>query len=284
VSFPQVDGVFGLSRRGLSMGGRKGKGVKESPQAAAIPPPGREALVVPAHSSLANFLADEYESARPSQDLVPDQPGFIIAIPDFLSREECAALIAGGEHLGLSPPSASDLQPRKGEAFLNRDTLRFHDSYLSLKLWQRLQPHLPSLGVDRVPLGLHSDGSRGRPGELRLYRYMQGQCFGLHVDQSWKGQHKGSETEYTFLLYLNSAGEGLAGLEERPLAGGDTVFMATAKRELCRVTPRAGFALLHAHGRRCLMHESTNIEKGRKYLLRADVLYGPPEAQGSAGT
>lgn len=57
------------------------------------------------------------------------------------------------------------------------------------------------------------------------------------------------------------------------LLEGDTVFMATARSELCRVQPRAGMALLHAHGRRCLMHYGEVVTRGAKYVLRADVLY-----------
>ena len=49
--------------------------------------------------------------------------------------------------------------------------------------------------------------------------------------------------------------------------------MRTAKAELARVSPRAGMALLHAHGRRCLMHEGEEVTRGAKYVLRADVMY-----------
>ena len=62
-------------------------------------------------------------------------------------------------------------------------------------------------------------------------------------------------------------------LEGQRLVGGDTVFHATAKSECARVSPEAGMALLHAHGRRCLMHEGEEITRGAKYLLRADVMY-----------
>ena len=57
------------------------------------------------------------------------------------------------------------------------------------------------------------------------------------------------------------------------MLGGDTVFMKTAKAELCRVAPQRGMALLHAHGRRCLLHEGEEVRRGVKYLLRADIMY-----------
>ena len=56
-------------------------------------------------------------------------------------------------------------------------------------------------------------------------------------------------SEYTLLIYLNGGPDG-----PPPVAGGETVFYQSAKRVLAEVAPRAGVALLHAHGRRCLMH------------------------------
>ena len=96
--------------------------------------------------------------------------------------------------------------------------------------------------------------------------------FDAHVDTSWKGSGPSEETEYTLLIYLNSAGQPVQDCEQ-PLVGGDTVFMATAETELHRVRPKAGTALLHAHGRRCLMHSSEEVSRGVKYVLRADVMY-----------
>jgi hypothetical protein len=42
---------------------------------------------------------------------------------------------------------------------------------------------------------------------------------------------------------------------------GQQVFWRTAKEELVRVSPTQGRLLLHAHGRRCLMHEGTEVLK-----------------------
>ena len=224
-----------------------------------------------------------------STDLVTHQPGLIISISDFLTVDECERLI----HLAdaqVQPPSKADLVPKKNEAFLNRDTALIVDGLLAACIWDRLMPHLPDID-GRVPIGLHGDGRRGGAGQIKLYRYAKGQQFGLHVDQSWKGEGPGEETEYTFLVYLNSRGEPADGRTEggeQPLLGGDTVFMKTAKVELCRVAPERGLGLLHAHGRRCLLHEGEEVRRGVKYLLRADIMYrrqvsevvGPTAAKG----
>ena len=205
-------------------------------------------------------------------DLVPAQPHLLIAIDDFFTASECRALIAAAHAIGLQPASAADLTPRKNEAFLNRDSGAFVDPTFASAVWKRLFPFLPQID-GRVPVGLHGDNAKCERSLMKFYRYARGMRFDQHVDQSWKGG-PGEETEYTLLFYLNSAGESVPEQGcDQPLVGGDTVFMATAKTELHRVQPRAGTALLHAHGRRCLMHYGEEVSRGVKYVLRADVTY-----------
>ena len=83
------------------------------------------------------------------------------------------------------------------------------------------------------------------------------------------------QDRYKGILHDPAMKKSLKGLYrgKKPLVGGDTVFHATAKTECARVSPEAGMALLHAHGRRCLMHEAEEVRRGAKYLLRADVMY-----------
>ena len=56
------------------------------------------------------------------------------------------------------------------------------------------------------------------------------------------------------------------------LEGGETVFYAE-QREVLRVSPVAGLALVHRHGRECLLHESLPVQKGLKYVLRSDLVF-----------
>ena len=207
------------------------------------------------------------------QDLHPAQPEFIVALRNFLAPHECRALCDFIDRAPLANSSAADRQPKKGEAYLDRQSLALVDEALSTAIWRRLRPHLPDPLDGRTPVGLHGDGRRGAASQLKFYRYLRGHRFGQHVDQSWRGGADQTEnTEYTLLIYLNTAG-GEARWEGQPLVGGDTVFHATAKTECARVSPEAGMALLHAHGRRCLMHEGEEVMRGAKYLLRADVMY-----------
>ena len=206
------------------------------------------------------------------QDLHPAQPEFIVALRGFLAPHECRTLCDFIDRAPLANSSAADRQPKKGEAYLDRQSLALVDEALSTAIWRRLRPHLPDPLDGRTPVGLHGDGRRGAASQLKFYRYLRGHRFGQHVDQSWRGDDVEHNTEYTLLIYLNTAG-GEARWEGQPLVGGDTVFHATAKTECARVSPEAGMALLHAHGRRCLMHEGEEVMRGAKYLLRADVMY-----------
>ena len=225
-----------------------------------------------------------------AEELVPDQPGFCVVVDGLLYPSECSRLIKaiedttdggllGGTH--LNPPSAADLKPRKNEALLARDSCAVVDKELAARLWERLHHLLPIIagghGPARAATGFVGDGRMGdaTPCQFKLYRYVKGHVFGTHVDVSRKGDGPGEETEYTMLVYLNSSGEPVPPYHDLPLTGGDTVYMATAKRELCRFSPRAGAVLLHAHGKRCLPHFAEEVSKGAKYVLRADVMYAP---------
>lgn len=190
-------------------------------------------------------------------DVVPEQPGFLVTVHNFLTPYECKQLRKVFDEVGLNPASKADLKPRKNEAFLNRESLACPNELLYNKMWGRLEPLAPSLPGRRA-VGLLE--------KLRYYRYERGHRFDAHVDVSNKGTRRGEQTEYTMLVYLNGGGD---------LEGGETIFWETKRKELCRIEPEEGKLLLHAHGDRCLMHAGAEVTRGSKYVLRSDVMYGP---------
>ena len=344
-------------------------------------------------------------------DLVPDQPGFLIFVEGVLSPPECSRLIADASASELKASTEADRRPRKGEAYLDRESATFIDSALTQELWSRLHPLLPL--VDRhtgvvVPHGFHGDGrgrgGKGREGvggQLKYYRCLvflcampcrampclampclAMPCLALpchavpcravlhHTTPHHTTSHHTTLNHTTKALvspgfarpgtqganasartltragkarplgtrrsiqccvsgrssriqlkrtqpshpipppfipshiltyraniaarkyapicapityvcpavgagYLNSCGEAV-GPGEQPLQGGETIFYRTQKHVLMEVKPTAGAVLLHAHGRRCLMHEGGEVTRGVKYLLRADIMYMPP--------
>ena len=58
-----------------------------------------------------------------ASDLVEEQPGFIVAVENLFLPEECQRLAAAIDAVGLNPPNAADLNPRKNEAFLCKQGL-----------------------------------------------------------------------------------------------------------------------------------------------------------------
>ncbi|HEY1191131.1 MAG TPA: 2OG-Fe(II) oxygenase, partial [Gemmata sp.] len=95
--------------------------------------------------------------------------------------------------------------------------------------------------------------------------------------QTFKPHHDGAHhrfrqfqaSELTFLIYLND-----------DFTGGSTNFYRDFETYLqfgaeprLRVRPVRGTALVFRHRQ---LHEGGVVESGRKYVLRTDVMYGPP--------
>lgn len=78
-----------------------------------------------------------------------------------------------------------------------------------------------------------------------------------------------AKTTWTFLLYLTSPATGCQ--------GGETVFYpeAVSKREAAPapvvVNLEVGMALLHRHGKECILHEGKEVTEGEKWVIRSDV-------------
>jgi hypothetical protein len=62
------------------------------------------------------------------------------------------------------------------------------------------------------------------------------------------------------------------------------VFYGHRGAVVASVTPSPGLALLHLHGEHeCLEHEAAEVRAGTKYVLRSDVVFGPPGQKLSNG-
>mmetsp|Transcript_27308 Transcript_27308/g.57845 ORF Transcript_27308/g.57845 Transcript_27308/m.57845 type:complete len:290 (+) Transcript_27308:226-1095(+) len=225
-------------------------------------------------------------------------------ISGVLSRDECDLLTAklqGGWN-GAAWDFATSRGPKHGEAERHHKRLRWHDCDVARALWEDsgledvCRKALPRLEIEeqqprgpealgRSPLCLSPD--------IRCYTYERGDVFGTHYDDSAtvsyeralrspaKSQSSYKEdngrvgarysTEYTLLLYLNGGGGG-----GDALVGGETNFYAEARhggKLLYSIRPSAGMVLLHRHGHECLLHESAEVVKGKKVVLRTDVVF-----------
>lgn len=173
----------------------------------------------------------------------------ILEVPGALAAAECAALVRWAERRGFEECVQ---RGRPGYAVRRNGRIAEECERTAEKLWQRLgalAPPLPGL----VAVGMSPN--------VRLYRYVRGQRFGRHIDET-VDLGNGRFTHYTVLLYLSDDVE-----------GGETKFYHDSGRLDCSVRPRTGLALLHGHGERCAEHEGAEVRRGTKYLLRTDVVY-----------
>lgn len=174
-------------------------------------------------------------------------PG-IFAIADVLTEDECRAHIAWSESLGFEAASVSLAGGAQHRPDIrNNARVIVDDIGKAEELWQRVAAHMPAVLKGRRPVGLNE--------RLRFYRYGPGQRFAPHTDGCVR-RPNGDESQLTFMIYLNGG-----------VTGGDTRF------EHVTVTPKAGLALVFDH---YLPHEGAPVFEGHKYVLRSDVMYGPP--------
>lgn len=174
----------------------------------------------------------------------------IFVIHDLLSPEECDELISRSESLGYEAAAVggeSIPQLRNnGRAFLE-------DPTLAAELWRRAAPFVPRHREGHSACGLHE--------RFRFYRYETAEMFGAHYDGA---VHRGEfeVSKLTFMIYLGDVDE-----------GGSTNFYGPGLVLQHEVRPARGKALVFDH---CRLHEGAPVLRGRKYVLRTDVMYSRP--------
>ena len=167
----------------------------------------------------------------------------IHTIDNFIDAERCDEMIEWSEQKGYQKASVTTPSgPRMMSGARNNDRLIFDYKPLAEELFSTLKVFLPN--VDGLsPIELNE--------RFRFYRYDIDQRFKRHRDG--RVNIRGQESRLTFMIYLNEG-----------FSGGQTRF------DEITITPRKGMALLFTHE---LKHESLNITKGLKYVLRSDVFY-----------
>jgi hypothetical protein len=173
----------------------------------------------------------------------------IYVIRAFLTAAECDQFIARAEAAGFE-----DAPITTGSGFVMRKDVRdnsrvmLDDSGLARDWFARARPMLVEEWFGWRVVGFNE--------RIRYYRYDTTQRFALHSDGYFQ-RDNGERSQFTFMVYLND-----------DFTGGTTNFHRG--REVLRVVPEKGMALVFAHR---LLHEGAAVEKGRKYVLRTDVMY-----------
>ena len=178
----------------------------------------------------------------------------IFVIHDFLSGDECAAHIARSEGMTYETGTVGGVV---AEGVRNNDRVLFDDERLAAELFDRAKPFLPAALGEEVLVGFNE--------RLRFYRYDPGQTFKPHRDGAYWRLESREESRLTFMVYLNDG-----------VVGGQTNFFlglrqAFAGQPFLSVEPKRGMALVFVHE---VLHEGAPVIRGRKYVLRTDVMYG----------
>jgi hypothetical protein len=161
----------------------------------------------------------------------------IWSVPSLLTPAECQAWIEFGELSGYVVASQ-----KAGGGYAHRENGRFsfHDVERANLIFSRIQKCLPQMRGQRAV---------GCSPNLRMYRYVPGQRFGKHIDESNYDEGLDADSEFTLLLYLNEDG----------LEGGETVRDFMRKRS--RQFRHTAHILQHACTSATLLHTPACIDR-----------------------
>ncbi|KAL4958221.1 hypothetical protein BDW69DRAFT_98789 [Aspergillus filifer] len=228
----------------------------------------------------------------PPSDLILDPllEDQIYLIRNFLPASLCKTYV---QFLSSLPLITTPGKPKKGDAVRVNDRFQIQDEVFAERLWREtalrglvMNPNGIDTGYDdqdeedRESKNAKAENERsmkeiwgGEPlglnGNIRVYRYSQGQFFAQHYDDSNTltdpSTNTPARTTWTLLIYLSTC------------TGGSTIFYPEATRanrnpSPISVPPETGLALLHRHGERCLLHEGELVQGGEKWVLRSDLV------------
>lgn len=172
----------------------------------------------------------------------------VYTIPEVLTPEECDACIAETDAGGYAAAPITTVNgPELMPDVRNNSRYMVDDPDRAARLWTRVSASVPPMFRGCQAVGLNE--------RFRFYRYDVGEYFAPHLDGYFE-RDNGQRSQLTFMIYLNDNYE-----------GGETAFRYS------RIKPQRGMALVFNHE---LLHEGAPVKKGRKYVLRSDVMFNLP--------
>jgi len=172
---------------------------------------------------------------------------------DVFTKEECEKLIQDSEKRGydLALVNVGGGQQRK-MTDLRNNTRNIWDSHEEAEqIFSRIREYIPEEWKSRRVLGLNE--------RLRFLRYDKGEYFQPHFDGSYV-RDNGERSYITIQIYLNEG-----------FKGGSTTFLGWQNKEdRVEFVPKTGSILIFQHD---ILHEGSELKKGRKYTIRTDVMY-----------
>lgn len=185
------------------------------------------------------------------EQLDKDTTDNAFTIRNVLTEAEAQWLIDRGEKWGFEQSTVYSAEADDNIVAKHiRDNHRVLETFpaLSASVWAAIEPLFPAEIDGKKKAGLYQ--------LWRYYRYHPGQNFAPHQDHVVFGDDlDGTESRFTFLLYLNGAAE-----------GGETGFPKIG----AVVRPSTGMGLAFRHEN---WHEGKTVVGGVKYVIRSDVMY-----------
>jgi len=185
----------------------------------------------------------------------------LYTVAGILTPDECAAYIQQSEKQGYDDaPITTAFGPVHLPEVRNNERVMIDTPEVADALWQRLAEYAHPQWERWQVEGLNE--------RLRFYRYDVGQMFNWHHDGYFQ-RPTGERSLFTLMIYLNDDFE-----------GGETSFGSFAPSYGnvaaygLKIKPQTGMALCFQHYK---LHKGEPVTKGRKYVLRTDVMYRPPE-------
>ncbi|KAG0369809.1 hypothetical protein BC939DRAFT_445906 [Gamsiella multidivaricata] len=194
-------------------------------------------------------------------------PVVAFTLQDILSPKECAALITRSESIGYDVALVNVSQTGAGvhiPGYRDGQRVLIDDIPFAAELFSRIRPFIPATYQSRPIIGMNE--------RLRFLKYNPGDQFQQHMDGEYRrADGSGHVTKITVQFYLNEACKGGATtfLEERMLWRQD----GDEDGKKLAVEPKTGQVLVFQHD---LVHEGSRVTEGVKYVIRSDILYGPP--------
>jgi len=178
----------------------------------------------------------------PEYEWISDE---IFTVSGFLSTAECDANIVSSESRGFGDaPIETSFGPVMMKDVRNNSRVMVDDPNLAQLVWERARLYVPNTIAAHRAVGVNE--------RFRFYRYEPRQSFRWHRD-GYFARPSGERSRLTLMVYLNDDFE-----------GGETRF------EQAVVKPVKGMALFFVHH---LLHEGAEVRRGRKYVMRTDVMY-----------
>lgn len=185
---------------------------------------------------------------------------YIFTVDNFFTHDECEKYIRIGEDIGFEDALVSSPRGQVRRTDIrNNERVMFENEEIAAWLWERAAEFVPSEYDDRPAVGVNE--------LLRFYRYDPGQQFNWHQDFPFE-RDNGEQSYLTFMVYLND-----------DFDGGETSFEDSYSDDSfdeVRITPKQGMALFFEHATH---HKGEPVTRGRKYVLRTDVMYAAEDAE-----